>query len=135
MYHKETEMSSINLSANIIDIVLDRLKNLGYIDDEKFAKWWVDQRQTHSPRGARLIRSELYQKGIAQEIIDKILSDDEEGEVERALKTAKKKLRSYDLKSRESRQKMGQYLARRGFDWEVIKETLTRLVDTSSPKG
>ena len=113
----------------IIDDVLARLKHLGYIDDVEFAKWWVGQRQTHSPRGARLIRSELFQKGVSQEIIDKILPDDEEGEVGRALKTAKKKLRSYDLKSKESKQKMGQYLARRGFDWETIKETLDRLTD------
>jgi len=126
----------LKISADrIIDDVLNRLKRLDYIDDIKFSQWWVEQRQTHSPRGARLIKSELYQKGIAQEIIDKVLLEDEEGEVGRALKAAKKKLRSYDLKSRESRQKMGQYLARRGFDWEVIKETLARLVDTSPERG
>ncbi len=118
----------------VIDTVFQRVKRLGYINDEEFTKWWVEQRQTHSPRGARLIKSELYQKGISQEIMDKVLPEDEEGEIERALKAAKKKLRAYDLKSRESRQKMSQYLARRGFDWEVIKETLNRLVDTSSPK-
>ena len=121
-------------TEGLVDTVIQRLRNLGYVDDLEFAKWWVEQRQTHSPRGLRLIKSELFQKGIAQEIIDKVLLEDEEGEIERALKAAKKKLRSYDLKSRESRQKMSQYLARRGFDWEVIKETLNRLVDTSSPK-
>ena len=115
----------------VIDNVLNRLKHLDYVDDVKFSQWWVEQRQTHSPRGARLIKSELYQKGIAQEIMDKVLPEDGEGEVARALKAAKKKLRSYDLKSWESKQKMSQYLARRGFDWEVIKETLTRLVDTT----
>ena len=114
----------------VIDNVLNRLKHLDYINDEEFAKWWVGQRQTHSPRGSRLIRSELFQKGIAQEIIDKVLPEDEEGEVEQALKTAKKKLRSYQkLDPQEFKQKMGQYLARRGFGWEVVNETLARLVD------
>ena len=90
----------------------------------------MEQRQAHRPRGARLIRSELFQKGIAQEIVDQVLPEDEEGEVEQALKTAQKKLRSYQkLDPQEFKQKMGQYLARRGFGWEVIKETLDRLVD------
>jgi len=119
--------------SQIVDNVLDRLKHLGYVDDLEFARWWIEQRQTHSPRGARLIRSELFQKGVAQEIIDKVLPEDEEGEVEQALKTAQKKLRSYQkLDPREFKQKMGQYLARKGFDWEVVRETLNRLVDTPS---
>ncbi len=112
----------------VIDNVLGRLKHLGYVDDLEFTKWWVEQRQTHRPRGAQLIKSELFQKGVAQEIIDQVLPENEEEEVVRALKAAKKKLRSYDLKSWESKQKMSQYLARRGFDWEIIKETLDRLV-------
>ena len=112
-------------TADTIDTVVNRLKHLGYVNDLEFTKWWVEQRQTHRPRGARLIRSELFQKGIAQEVIDEVLPEDEEGEVERALKTARKKLRSYkNLKPREFKQKMGQYLARRGFDWEVIKQIL-----------
>lgn len=115
-------------TTDTIDTVIQRLQRLGYLNDLDFAKWWVEQRKTHSPRGARLIRSELYQKGVAQEIIDKLLPEDEAGEVERALKTATKKLRSYkNLKPQEFKQKMGQYLAQRGFDWEVIKETLGRL--------
>ncbi len=112
----------------VIDNVIDRLKHLGYLNDLEFARWWIEQRQTHRPRGARLIRSELFQKGIAQEIIEQVLSEDEESEVEQALKTAQKKLRSYQkLDPREFKQKMGQYLARSGFDWEVIKETLDHL--------
>jgi len=122
-------------TQHALETVIQKLKSLDYVNDEEFATWWVEQRQKHSPRGARLIKSELYQKGVSQEIIDKVLLEDEEGEVGRALEAAKKKLRSYDLKSRESKQKMGQYLARRGFDWETIKETLDRLVDTPSEKG
>lgn len=121
---KKSQLSS----DEIIDGVLSRLKHLGYINDLEFVRWWIEQRQAHSPRGAQLIKSELYQKGIAQEIVDQVLPEDEKGEVEQALKTAKKKLRAYQkLDSREFKQKMGQYLARKGFDWETIKEALNRL--------
>jgi len=124
--HLKKKLSKRSIDA--IDTVIGRLKHLGYVDDVKFSQWWVEQRQTHSPRGARLIKSELFQKGMAQEVIEEVLSEDEEGEVEQALKAAKKKLRSYQkLNHREFKQKMGQYLARRGFDWEVIKETLDHL--------
>jgi len=110
-------------ATDTVDTVIQRLQRLGYLNDLEFARWWVEQRQTHKPRGRQLIKNELYQKGISQEIIDQVLPEDEESEVERALQTAKKKLRSYkNLKPQEFKQKMGQYLARRGFDWEVIKE-------------
>jgi regulatory protein len=112
----------------VINNVLDRLERLGYVDDFKFSQWWVEQRQTHKPSGQRLIRNELYQKGIDKKIIDQVLPDDEESEIERALKAAEKKLRSYEKLDRwKFKQKMGQYLARRGFEWEVIKETIDRL--------
>ncbi len=118
------------LPDEIISSVLDHLKHLGYVDDLEFTKWWVDQRQKHrQPRGRRLIRSELYKKGVAREIIDEALPDDQEGEVKRALKAAQKKLSSYDLKSWKSKRKMSQYLARRGFDWGIIKQTLNILQD------
>jgi len=126
----------LKISKNeIIDGVLGRLKRLGYVNDLGFSQWWVEQRQTHQPRGAQLIRSELYRKGIAQEIIDQVLPEDEKGEIERALAAAKKKLKLHkNLKPWEFKQKMGQYLARRGFDWETIKETLERLVESAPQK-
>lgn len=121
----------LKMSADgVIGNVLDRLKHLGYVNDLEFAKWWLEQRQTHKPRGLQLIRSELYQKGVAKEIVDEVLGGVEspEGEVELALQAAKKKSRSYqNLKPQEFKQKMGQYLARRGFDWEVIREAVDRL--------
>lgn len=114
----------------VIDKILERLGRLGYVNDVEFAKWWVEQRQTHKPRGARLIRSELYQKGVSREIIDKVLGEAEGygGEVERAIKAANRKLSSYEnLGPRERRQKIVQHLSRRGFGWEVIQEAISSL--------
>jgi len=115
-------------ATDTIDTVIGRLRHLGYVNDSEFARWWVEQRQTHKPRGLQLIRSELYQKGVSREIIDQVLPKDEESEIERALETARKKLRSYkNLKPLEFKQKMSQYLVRRGFSWEVIKEMFDQL--------
>jgi regulatory protein len=115
-------------APDTIDTVIDRLKHLGYVDDLKFSQWWVEQRQTHRPRGRQLIKNELYQKGISQETINQVLPEDEESEVGRALQTAKKKLRSYkNLPTPEFKQKMSQYLSRRGFDWETTKEVVDQV--------
>lgn len=134
--HLKRKLSKKTIDAvDTVDATVEKLKRLGYINDLEFTKWWVEQRQTHKPRGLQLIKSELYQKGIAKEIVDETLGGVEspEDEVELALQAAKKKLRSYqNLKTSEFKQKMGQYLARRGFDWDTIKEALVRLVDTSS---
>ena len=54
-------------NGSIIDRVIFRLRELGYIDDAKFASWWVEQRESHKPKGARLIAWELKAKGISLE--------------------------------------------------------------------
>jgi len=83
----------------VIDTVIDRLKRLGYVNDEEFSRWWIEQRQTHNPRGARLIRSELFQKGISQEIIDQVLPEDEEGENETILNQGRFQLKHDETKT------------------------------------
>ena len=49
---------------------LERLTELGYVDDAAFARWWGEQRDRHSPRGRRMIEAELRQRGVPREIIE-----------------------------------------------------------------
>lgn len=94
---------------------LDRLKELEFLDDEKFARWWVDQRLSFRPRSKRELTSELVRKGIERALIKKIINEFEIDEVEIAEKLLSK--RNY-----QDLQKAVAYLARKGFDWETIKE-------------
>jgi len=124
----------------IIERILNRLKSLNYLNDSEFAKWWVEQRRkSRKPRGINLIRSELYQKGVAREIIEKtIITKDNEEEL--ALRTAQSKLKQPNLpnlpirqlanpkQSWELRRKLTAYLARRGFEWETIKMTVDKVL-------
>src|SRR3990167_10049603 len=57
----------------LLNKVIDRMEDLGYIDDKKFADWWVEQRTRFRPKGNRVIEYELYQKGIAKDIISDAL--------------------------------------------------------------
>ena len=117
-----------NVGEETQKLVYQRLKHLGYLNDEEFAKWWIEQRTTFRPSGARLIALELRQKGVPREIIDKLLFSSPSAlitERAQALKIAKKKReRLKGLSHREAREKLGAFLARRGFSWETIEEVL-----------
>lgn len=109
--------------------VIKKLDKLGLVNDLEFTKWWVEQRTRFKKSSPRIIKSELFRKGIDKETIDKVLNSSEIDPFELALSAAGKKLVTYKkLEPKEFREKMGRFLASRGFDWEVVK----RVVDTLS---
>jgi len=103
-----------------IERVIQRLQELDYLDDEAFARYWVENRETFRPRGLRALRYELRQKGIADEIIDTILKD-VSPEVSARAALAPKVRQWKHLEWTEFRKKATQYLARRGFSYDVIR--------------
>jgi regulatory protein len=112
-------------------LVIKKLKHLGFLNDEEFAKWWIEQRNEFHPSGMRLIKMELKQKGISDEIISGIMNNESRimGEKELARKVLEKKLpRLKNYKGPQLRKKLQNILAQRGFSWEVIKETINSVV-------
>ena len=107
---------------------MERLQRAGLVDDEAFARYWVENRGTFSPRGARALQAELRAKGVDQACIDEVLDEKEEGEDERAYQAGLKRLR---LLARcdedEFRQRIYAFLQRRGFDYETARATAERL--------
>ncbi len=112
---------------SLVDDVLERLQRQGLLDDAGFARFWVDNRQTHRPRGGRLLYAELRSKGIDREIIDDVLPQAEE-EDDAAYRVGRRKLCSLKgLDWREFRRRLGDYLVRRGFGYETADATARRL--------
>ena len=104
------------LSEDIIDAELDRLRTAGLVDDESFARMWVQERGQLAPRGERLLRNELRTKGIAAEAIDAAteLVDDHAAAISLARNRARKLSgTTYE----EFRNKVGALLQRKGFDY------------------
>lgn len=95
------------------DLVIEKLKDIGQIDDEKFAAWWVEQRNAFRPKGQRAINYELARKGVKIKV--KI-----ENETELALKALKKKLPM-------DKDKVYRYLATRGFSYDTIESVIEKL--------
>lgn len=105
--------------------LFNRLNSLELIDDTKFAKWWVEQRQSFSPKTKRVLTNELRIKGIDREVIKEILEETEIDEVRLAKELIKNKMykwEKFDLKTKK--QKISQYLTGKGFDWNVISNVL-----------
>ena len=120
-----------SVSGPLIEPVFEKLRRQGYVDDVKFASWWVKQRTTgRNPRGVRLIRQELTLKGISREQIDLVLADlsgaaTEEDLAKRAGERALSRYRK--LSSDQRKKKLTDYLARRGFSWSAIRAAIDAL--------
>ncbi len=115
-----------NTAPHHIEAVLTRLRELGLVNDAKFATAWVENRNTFRPRGRRALRAELHQKGLPEDAIAQALEDLDEAQL--AYQAAKKRLRRYcNLPWPTFRQRLGAYLARRGFPYDVITATLARV--------
>ena len=109
-----------------VEAVIARLKEQGLIDDIAFARFWKDSRESFSPRSQWLTKLELRQKGVAADIIDRVVNgaNDEDSAYRAALGKAHR-LPLADYQS--FRRRLGEFLKRRGFGYGVINSTVKRM--------
>jgi regulatory protein len=114
----------------VINSIIASLKRDRFLNDEEFVKWWVEQRTILKPKASRVIKFELKQKGIAKDLIDNFFENDESSTSDsaKALALAEKKLRTIHDQSDKYKvkEKLGRFLASKGFDWDTIKEVIDR---------
>ncbi|HEX2979404.1 MAG TPA: RecX family transcriptional regulator [Anaerolineaceae bacterium] len=123
-------------SEEVIEQTMERLHANGLINDHQFAQDWVDNQSNFRPRGRRLLRMELRQKGVDDSAISNALSDAQD-EAELAYQAAQRPAkRLAGLPWLEFRQKLSQSLARRGFTYDTIAPTVSRLwAELQSPEA
>jgi regulatory protein len=111
------------LDDALIDEVIARLRRYNYLNDDEFAAYWVEQRETFKPRSPMALRQELRQKGVDREIVDRAV--DEIDELDAARRAAEKRVNQLArLPYDQFRAKLGGYLQRRGFSYSVIREVI-----------
>ncbi len=116
-----------DLSVEGIELAVNRLKELDYLNDEEFALQWIENRQSFRPRSRSALSYELKQKGVSVEIIDRVLADfDEFAAAQSAGLIA---LRKYRNQSPDViRNKIAGYLSRRGFHFETIRTVIDKIM-------
>jgi len=114
-------LSQRGMGPEEADSMIAEFKRLDLINDEAFARFWTENRRRFRPRGDRLLTAELMQKGVDRETIDTVTSGDDAPDQEAlALDAARPFLRRVEhLEWREFRERLGNHLVRRGFDYNV----------------
>ena len=102
------------------DRVLERLIEKGYVDDEKFARFWVESRHRRKGASRRKLASELGVKGVNSTIIETVLAQTDRSDDDELKKMIEKKRSRYDDDA-----KLIAYLARQGFGYDDIKTALS----------
>ena len=133
----ERRLRRAGVEEPVLVATLDRLVELGYVDDAAFARWWGEQRDRHAPRGLRMIEAELRQHGVGRDVIEAYRADHAApervpedaalpgSEAERARDALERHLRGRPLPADpRALQRIGMFLMRRGFDPETVRATI-----------
>ena len=111
----------------IVDVTLESLKEARYLDDERYARNYV---QAHwEDRSRTRIRVDLENRGVPSEIAARVLSEENEergnsAEIMQVRRLMKK--RGFDLQSAswEERGKMQAYLYRKGYSTSAVRAAM-----------
>jgi regulatory protein len=120
----------------LIDEVIQDLKNNGYLNDENFIREFVAEKSKAKNWSSKKIKSELIKRGLASKIIDEMLGQHpNETDQESAMKLTQKKfesLKKRNFEPKELRNKLSTYLFSKGFEYELIKEVISKLINDES---
>jgi regulatory protein len=126
-------LSKRGVSEALVEETINRLQSAGLVNDEEFARAWVENRNSFRPRSKLALRMELRRKGLSDEVFQPVL-DEQVDEEALAFEAARRYApRLAGLEWLAFRQKLSGFLARRGFSFttlspvvsEVWKETQT----------
>jgi regulatory protein len=113
-------------TGDVTEKVITRLKEQGLVDDSAFARFWKDNRESFSPRSRRQTKMELTRKGLGSDVIEPVIKEiDESDSAYRAALGRARRLPLVDYQA--FRRRLGAYLGRRGFSYDIINETVARV--------
>ena len=129
MVEVRRRLTSGGYRADLVESAIDRLSDLGILDDEAFARAWVESRDRAHPRGERALRAELRLKGIDRAVVDLVLRERQEAVESGADRPAAERLIAKHARTldriadpRRRRERAYALLARNGFDPETCRD-------------
>lgn len=136
-------LTTAGYRSDLVEGAIARLAELGMLDDEAFARAWVESRDRARPRGERAIRDELRVKGVESDVAERILEERQDAAVDgrgsadqaAAIRLLARARRSLDRVAdpRQRRQRAYALLARGGFDPETCRDAAATLAGSNDP--
>ena len=115
-------------STDDVDKVIKQLEEQNLINDKEFVSWFVEQRNASKPKSQFVLRGELLRFGIDKDVIDNFFMEHEEPEDGLALKALQSRWRRFSaLPKKERFAKSAAFLSRRGFSFDLIRKTISKL--------
>ena len=119
------------ISVTDIEAVINKLTDLKIIDDERFARFYVENRNRAKGISEKKLRLELRNKGVLDATIQEVLGENEFGEKVRNDKTEIQKMIQKKRRRGYTDDKLKQYLLRQGFNYDLIVDELNQAADSS----
>lgn len=128
-YEARTRLRQKGFSNTVIEQVIEMAEANGLLDDEAFAKLWIEERALLKPKGRQALEQELREKGIDREIISKLLKESSLDEYAAARQLIEERLSRYRFENPQDRErKLSAFLRRRGFSFQLINKILKELL-------
>lgn len=130
-------LTRVGYQPELVEGAIERLVELGMLDDEAFARSWIESRDRARPRGERALRMELARKGIERQVSDDVIADretaspDADADAEAAKRLLERNARALDRvpDPRARRQRAYALLARSGFDSETAIAAIGQVLE------
>lgn len=122
-----------------IQKTIENLRELGFLNDEEFARSYIRHQLTLRPKGKLLLKQKLLLLGIKKDLVDAAVNEafQETDQVEVALQAAQKFIRKSQKTNnepRKARQKLAAFLTRRGFSWDIVSSVTKKIMAPVTPE-
>jgi regulatory protein len=131
VYEIRSRLKLNGYDDDLVEDVIANLKRSGELDDERFARLWVESRMRMNPAGDAVLKHELKSKGVSDAIVETVLSEKagKYDEYELAFSMAKERFeRLKKLDRRKAMKRVYDFLLRRGFEYDNIRKVVENLV-------
>ncbi len=123
------KLETKEFAPDVIARVMEFLKKYGYCNDRKYAESYVKERLRLQPRSAYLLKMELKQKGISEQIAQEVLAESNLDETADAVRWIVKKTKGNLQLDEKQKKKLYGFLQRKGYHWDIIEEALRKAAE------
>lgn len=138
-YEIRKKLTQKKYKQKIIDYTLQNFKKIGLINDKEFAESFARDTLKKKSIGKALLKQKLLNKGLPKDVITTVIENTYKtiNEKETAIQIAKKQLKKYENRKNKSTDKENQirlsnFLAQRGFSWDIISQAMRQIFKRSS---